>query len=181
MNRQGPPILEVHPLRQLLPQHLDMEPLSGFYHERAIAGRQTGIIEGSYRPEAKRFKHWVTSEVLPSIRRTGQYTQTPSGMMAQALDIIAQNQTLAMQMLEHMEDNSKRCRRSAAALCYPASIHRTTCSVCFFLKPLNVSGAMASKRNSPDGSTNSRTNDDTRISPAFAFEPTRAAKLTCSP
>lgn len=33
----------------------------------------------SRRPEAKRFKKWVTSEVLPSIRKTGMYAvQTPS-------------------------------------------------------------------------------------------------------
>lgn len=31
------------------------------------------LILGSAKPEAKRFKKWVTSEVLPSIRRTGGY------------------------------------------------------------------------------------------------------------
>jgi prophage antirepressor-like protein len=31
------------------------------------------LIFGSTKPEAKRFKRWVTSEVLPSIRRTGSY------------------------------------------------------------------------------------------------------------
>ncbi len=37
------------------------------------------MIFGSTKPEAKRFKRWVTSEVLPSIRKTGQYQhpQTP--------------------------------------------------------------------------------------------------------
>lgn len=33
------------------------------------------LILGSKLPSAKRFKHWVTSEVLPSIRRTGAYIQ----------------------------------------------------------------------------------------------------------
>lgn len=32
------------------------------------------LIFGSTKAEAKRFKRWVTSEVLPSIRRTGSYT-----------------------------------------------------------------------------------------------------------
>ena len=32
------------------------------------------LILTSRKPEAKRFKKWVTSEVLPSIRKTGQYT-----------------------------------------------------------------------------------------------------------
>jgi hypothetical protein len=31
------------------------------------------LILGSRKPEAKQFKKWVTSEVLPSIRKTGQY------------------------------------------------------------------------------------------------------------
>lgn len=31
------------------------------------------LIFGSKKPAAKRFKRWVTSEVLPSIRRTGHY------------------------------------------------------------------------------------------------------------
>lgn len=31
------------------------------------------LILGSKLPSAKKFKHWVTSEVLPSIRKTGSY------------------------------------------------------------------------------------------------------------
>lgn len=31
------------------------------------------LIFGSKLPSAKRFKHWVTSEVLPALRRTGHY------------------------------------------------------------------------------------------------------------
>lgn len=33
------------------------------------------LILGSRKPEAKQFKKWVTSEVLPSIRKTGGYQQ----------------------------------------------------------------------------------------------------------
>lgn len=32
------------------------------------------LILGSKLPQAKQFKHWVTSEVLPSIRKTGSYS-----------------------------------------------------------------------------------------------------------
>ena len=32
------------------------------------------LILGSRKPEAKRFKRWVTHEVLPAIRRTGSYS-----------------------------------------------------------------------------------------------------------
>lgn len=35
------------------------------------------LIISSKLPSAKKFKHWVTSEVLPSIRKTGSYTVKP--------------------------------------------------------------------------------------------------------
>ncbi|WP_375581741.1 Bro-N domain-containing protein [Marinobacter adhaerens] len=34
-----------------------------------------GLVLTSRKPEAKRFKKWVTSEVLPAIRKTGGYNQ----------------------------------------------------------------------------------------------------------
>lgn len=35
------------------------------------------LVLSSRKPEAKPFRKWVTAEVLPSIRKTGQYTYTP--------------------------------------------------------------------------------------------------------
>lgn len=35
------------------------------------------LILSSKLPKAKEFKHWVTSEVLPSIRKTGEYKIKP--------------------------------------------------------------------------------------------------------
>lgn len=35
------------------------------------------LILSSKLPSAKRFKHWVTSEVLPAIRKTGKYAPDP--------------------------------------------------------------------------------------------------------
>lgn len=40
------------------------------------------LILGSRKPEAKRFKRWVTGEVLPSIRKTGAYVG-PDAQLAQ--------------------------------------------------------------------------------------------------
>lgn len=53
------------------------------------------LILGSKLPNAKRFKRWVTSEVLPSIRKNGGYiagqeTMTDDELMARALQV-AQN------------------------------------------------------------------------------------------
>jgi len=36
------------------------------------------LVLGSRKPEAKRFKRWVTHEVLPSIRKTGSYVSAAS-------------------------------------------------------------------------------------------------------
>ena len=45
------------------------------------------LIFGSKLESARRFKHWVTSEVLPSIRRTGRYSVKESnGGMSNTID-----------------------------------------------------------------------------------------------
>lgn len=48
------------------------------------------LIFGSKLDSAKRFKHWVTSEVLPSIRKTGSYQRlmSPEEMMRVQLGMI---------------------------------------------------------------------------------------------
>lgn len=55
------------------------------------------LILGSRKPEAKRFKKWVTGEVLPSIRKTGAYvgpdaqlghTPIPTLFLSHAADIM---------------------------------------------------------------------------------------------
>lgn len=43
------------------------------------SGLYTLIIR-SNKPEAKKFRKWVTSEVLPAIRKTGTYTMPTAGM-----------------------------------------------------------------------------------------------------
>lgn len=53
------------------------------------------VILDSRKPEAKSFRKWITSEVLPSIRKTGGYMvarsdDTPEDIMARAL-LIAQD------------------------------------------------------------------------------------------
>lgn len=59
------------------------------------------LIFGSKLESAKRFKHWVTSEVLPSIRKHGGYiagqeTMSDDELMARAL-LVAQNKILEKQ------------------------------------------------------------------------------------
>jgi len=47
------------------------------------------LILQSRKPEAKKFKKWITSEVLPSIRKTGQYSieSDPQKFLAQAVQL----------------------------------------------------------------------------------------------
>lgn len=42
------------------------------------------LIFGSKLEEARRFKHWVTAEVLPSIRKTGSYTTNTADRLKNA-------------------------------------------------------------------------------------------------
>lgn len=44
------------------------------------------LIFGSKLESAKRFKHWVTSEVLPSIRKTGGYVNNDNLFIEKNLD-----------------------------------------------------------------------------------------------
>ena len=49
------------------------------------------VIFLSRKLEAKKFKKWVTSEVLPSIRKTGSYVQTPKTYI-QALEALIETE-----------------------------------------------------------------------------------------
>ena len=57
------------------------------YETRAVVINESGLyslILSSKLPQAKAFKRWVTSEVLPSIRKTGRY-ELPQQLPALAL------------------------------------------------------------------------------------------------
>lgn len=51
------------------------------------------LIFGSKLPSAKKFKHWVTSEILPTLRKTGKYEIPKDPMSALKLIFEAQTQT----------------------------------------------------------------------------------------
>lgn len=54
------------------------------------------LIFGSKLESAVRFKHWVTSEVLPAIRKTGSY-QAPQGKELLALAVLEAQKTIEEQ------------------------------------------------------------------------------------
>ncbi len=69
--------------RKALIDHVDTEDKDGVTIRDAIGRQQTmtainesglySLILSSKMPDAKKFKRWVTSEILPAIRQTGQY------------------------------------------------------------------------------------------------------------
>ncbi|APT48970.1 phage antirepressor [Bacillus safensis] len=69
--------------RKALSDHVDEEDKDGVTIRDAIGRQQTmtainesglySLILSSKMPDAKKFKRWVTSEILPAIRQTGQY------------------------------------------------------------------------------------------------------------
>lgn len=64
------------------------------------------LIFGSDLKSAKRFKHWVTSEVLPSIRKTGSYSQPVENLSPEIQFINALTKQITQQEIE-----TKRLRK----------------------------------------------------------------------
>lgn len=73
--------------RDALSKHVDDED-KGVAKCDTLGGKQNlsvvnesglySLIFGSKLPSAKKFKHWVTSEVLPTLRKTGSYAKAPT-------------------------------------------------------------------------------------------------------
>lgn len=67
------------------------------------------LIFGSKLESSKRFKHWVTSEVLPEIRKTGGYQmQAPQGKELLALAVLEAQKTIEQQtaQIEQMKPHA---------------------------------------------------------------------------
>ena len=104
-------------------QRLDDEVISNYPIKDSLGRTQQAlfvnedglydVILDSRKPEARQFRKWVTSEVLPAIRKTGGYMvaqqdETPEQLMARALRVA--NETLARQnaKMEQMQRENKR-------------------------------------------------------------------------
>lgn len=59
------------------------------------------LILASKLPTAKKFKHWITSEVLPSIRKTGGYDTDK--IMQTMVEFMAQQQKFNQSVMELLE------------------------------------------------------------------------------
>lgn len=75
----------------------EMDTPSG--RQKLVTINESGLyalIFGSKLDSAQRFKHWVTSEVLPAIRKTGSY-QAPQGKELLALAVLEAQKTIEEQ------------------------------------------------------------------------------------
>lgn len=81
-------------------KHISYEDLKGyqngdlknFSHYGAIFINESGVyalIFGSKLPSAKKFKRWVTSEVLPALRRTGSYSVNKVPPVKNVRDVVS--------------------------------------------------------------------------------------------
>ena len=102
--------------KNALKQHVYDEDKMGWQITTPSRGIQTvtvinesgvyALVFGSKLPRAKEFKHWVTSDVLPSIRKTGGYKMpsTPEEM----IDLLLQNSSNANKRIDKVEEQSKK-------------------------------------------------------------------------
>ena len=111
MRRLEDGVISSHPISD----NLGRQQLANFVTEDGLYD----VILDSRKPEAKVFRKWVTSEVLPTIRKTGGYiatngTMTDEEIMARAL-MVAQNtitrrdeQIRVMEAENHMQSEINR-------------------------------------------------------------------------
>lgn len=79
------------------------------------------LIFGSKLESAKRFKHWVTSEVLPTIRKTGGYQmQAPQGKELLALAVLEAQKTIEEQTAQIERMRPKEVFADAVATSHTA-------------------------------------------------------------
>ncbi len=71
------------------------------------------VILDSRKPEAKKFRKWITSEVLPSIRRTGSYQKPTSQLeiMQMAVNELSSHDKRITNLEDNMRIDSAQERR----------------------------------------------------------------------
>ena len=79
------------------------------YKSKAVIINESGVyalVFGSKLPKAKEFKHWVTSEVLPAIRKHGVY----------AVDEVLENPDMLISALQALKAEKEKAKRLTETL-----------------------------------------------------------------
>lgn len=129
---------------------LGREQLTNFVNEDGLYD----VILDSRKPEAKAFRKWITSEVLPSIRKTGGYIHQEEGdtdadIMAKALMIAQKTIDDKKQRIQILEGENEHLQLENKALApkaqYTDEVLQSTSTVTFteVAKELNFRSATA--------------------------------------
>ena len=89
----------------------------GRQSRRVIAINESGLyslILSSDLPKAKEFKHWITSEVLPSIRKTGAYSLGSNDEYSKKSTSVGEVASLIKTLRSTMKDQKSKPRKIAA-------------------------------------------------------------------
>lgn len=104
--------------RKAIADHVDTEDKNTVTNRYGTSGNPNmtiinesglySLILSSKLPTAKKFKHWVTSEVLPSIRKTGGYNMDK--IMKTMVEFMNQQQAINAKVLSLLDEMSNRLR-----------------------------------------------------------------------
>lgn len=104
MKRLDDGVVTIHPTEDALGRMRE----TNFVNEDGLYD----VILDSRKPEARAFRKWITSEVIPSIRKTGGYIpatieDTPEEIMAKALLIANKTMEVQKQRIAALEEQKK--------------------------------------------------------------------------
>lgn len=97
-------------LKQGITDSLGREQETIFINESGLYA----LIFGSKLESAKRFKHWVTSEVLPAIRKTGSYHKPMT--TDQKIQLLAQGNVELTEKIEKVNDDLQEFKKDMSLL-----------------------------------------------------------------
>lgn len=122
--------------RQAIESHADSEDVQKL-DTLTAGGKQSvthinesgvyALVMGSTKESAKRFKRWITAEVLPSIRKTGSYGVPPQQKArARAIPNAMRDQVSALLLIGKAMSKVKGVNEALAMACTLDAIERTT-------------------------------------------------------
>lgn len=87
------------------------------------------LVLSSKLPDAKKFKHWITSEVIPQIRKTGKYAPKPltrEELLAKAVleadTMIKEQKALLEQKTKELEESNNRLEEQKPKVIFADSV-----------------------------------------------------------
>ena len=100
------------------------------------------LIFGSKLPTAKAFKRWVTSEVLPAIRKTGKYSANVPQSFSEALMLAAKQQKLIEEQQKTIEAKDKKIEEDKPKVVFADALigAETNCLIGELAKTLTQNG-----------------------------------------